>query len=60
MVERRKKEKAMCEHELEICKQAIKENLEPQVVWVQEKERYERRIKELDEVLAVFEKFANL
>lgn len=60
IVERRKKEKALCEHELKICKEAIKESLEPQVVWIQEKERYERRIKEIDEVLGIFEKFARL
>lgn len=60
VIERRKKEKAQCEHELEICNEAIQQSLEPQVVWIQEKERYERRIKEIDEVLGIFEKFANL
>ena len=50
----RAKEKALCEHELEIINKAIQKSLQPQKVWLQEKERVETRIKEIDESLDIF------
>ena len=51
-----KKERVLCKKILSICEEALKESLEPRSVWLQEKERYEKRINEIDRSLEVFKK----
>ena len=56
MIDLREKEKALCEHELEIINKAIQESLQPQTVWLQEKEIVETKIKEIDKRLDILNK----
>jgi hypothetical protein len=57
LVDMLKKEKAQCEETLTICKKAIKESLSHRSVWLQEKERMEKRIKEINRSLERLEKY---
>lgn len=52
-----KKERAQCEQVLRICEEAIKKSLRPQSVWLQEKEKVETRMEDIDRSLALFKKY---
>jgi len=55
IIEHLKTEKAQCEEVVEISEGAIQESLQPQSVWLQEKEKAEKRIREIDKGLKIFE-----
>lgn len=50
------REKEKCERALENVKQAIEKKCEPQVVWLECKERLEKITKELDSLLEILNK----
>jgi len=58
MIEELKKRKALCQRVMEIINKAIQQSLQPQEVWIQEKERTEKAIKEIDKSLDIFQKLA--
>lgn len=53
-IDRLQKRKAQCKQDVEIIKKAIQEKLQPQSVWLQEKKKIEKRIKDIDESLDIF------
>ena len=53
------KERALCKETLSICEEAIEQSLEPRSVWLQEKEKFEKRINEIDGSLEVLKKYSN-
>jgi len=55
IIEHLKTEKTQCEQSFKIIEQAIQESLQPQSVWIQEKNKTEERIKEIDRSLKIFE-----
>lgn len=57
IVDELKKQKATCEKWLKTCQEAIEEPLEPRLVWLQEKERFEKMIRDIGKSL---ENFSNL
>jgi len=58
MIEELKKRKALCQRVMEIINKAIQQSLQPQEVWIQEKETTEKAIKEIDKSLDIFQKLA--
>lgn len=55
IIEHLKREKAECEEVVDVSEDALQKSLQPELVWSQDKEKAEKRIKEIDRSLKIFE-----
>jgi len=59
IIEHLKREKAECEEVVDVSEEALQKSLQPQSVWLQEKEKAEKRIKEIDRSLKIYKNLLN-